>query len=79
MSLFGVHVLKFENSYVKLVAFIPRAEEMSLQFDQPYFGRGGGEFAPPSWFFNTTQKLLSVGSWNFVTFSINVQHTLSNS
>ena len=33
---------------------------------------------PPA-FFNTAQKLLGVGKWNFVTFSINVQHILSNS
>ena len=34
-------------------------------------GGEGGKFAP-SWFSNTAQKLLGVGSWNFVIFTINV-------
>ena len=45
-----------------------------------FWKEGGGQILPPpAVFFNTAQKPLGLGSWNFVTFSFNIQHTLSNS
>ena len=38
----------------------------------PILNGGGGGGNPPQAVFSIAQKLLGVGSWNFVTFSINV-------
>ena len=59
------------------VYFYVRKTSENCQFNvysavfNPILDGGGGKSAP-SWFLNTAQKLLGVGSRNFVTFSINV-------
>ena len=44
----------------------------------PLLDRGERANSLPSWSFNTAQKSLGVGSRNVVTFSFNIQQTLSN-
>ena len=54
------------DDWLSAAAFLNSIDKVTL-----FWMGGGGEFLPKL-FFSIAQKLLGVGSWNFLTFSINV-------